>query len=57
MSDLKDRMMQYELGELDEAEIIDLFQELIDCGIIWALEEKYLTTAKKLLSSSICSRS
>jgi len=57
MGDLNTRILQYEMGELDESEIIALFQELIDCGVIWALEEKHIDTAKKLLDSNVCTRS
>ena len=44
-----DKIIRYENGEMDEAEVIDLFQELIDYGVVFSLQGAYGRVAKALL--------
>ena len=56
MSELTDRILQYELEELDETETIELFQELINSGIVWALHEHDRKIAQNLLDYGYCTK-
>ena len=49
-----DRIIAYEFGEMDEEQIIDLFQELIDNGTVWKLQGHYSRTAKALIGAGHC---
>ena len=49
------QIIAYESGELDEEEIIDLFQDLIDSGVVWQLQGHYGRTASNLLGQGLCS--
>ena len=46
-----DKIMAYENGELDEGEMLELFQELVDSGIVWQLQGSYGRTAKMLIDA------
>lgn len=47
--DLVDKVMAYEQGDLEEEEVIELFQELVDTGVVWGLQGSYGRTAKALI--------
>ena len=49
-----DVIIRYEQGELEEDEIIDLFQNLIDTGIVWKLQGNYGRQAKRLIDAGLC---
>lgn len=49
LSDLVDRIIDFEHGELDEDEIVELFQELVDTGLAWQLQGTYGRTAANLI--------
>lgn len=48
-----DKIMQYENGELSEEETIELFQELIDNGLVWSLQGHYGRRAKILIEQGL----
>lgn len=48
---------QYEDGKLDEAQVIALFQALLDTGAVYALQGSYQRTAHKLLMAGLITRS
>lgn len=49
-----DKIIAYESGELDDDEVIDLFQELIDTGAIRHLQGTYGRMAQALINSGNC---
>lgn len=49
-----DKIIALENGELPEAEVIDLFQELIDTGLCWQLQGCYGRTARDLIDAGLC---
>ena len=51
---LTDMIIKYEMGLLDDIEIISLFQELIDTGHAWKLQGHYGRTAKALIEAGYC---
>lgn len=49
-----DRIIAYESGELDEEQVIELFQELINSGLCWQLQGSYGRTAQALIDAGHC---
>ncbi|MCI0558993.1 MAG: hypothetical protein MN733_10895, partial [Nitrososphaera sp.] len=49
-----DRLFAYENGLLDEVDTIDLFQSLIDTGLIDHLQGHYGRTAARLIADGSC---
>lgn len=54
LSDLTERIICYEGGEMEEDEIVTFFQYLIDTGIIWNLQGSYGRTAIDLINEGLC---
>ena len=52
--DQLNNIVAYENGELDEEEVIDLFQELINSGLAWQLQGSYGRMAASLIESGYC---
>lgn len=48
------KIVAYESGDLDEDEVIDLFQYLIDSGLAWTLQGHYGRTAVGLIEAGLC---
>ena len=46
-----DKIMAYENGELEEGEMYELFQELVDSGLVWQLQGSYGRVAKILIDA------
>lgn len=47
-------IIAFEQGELDREETVELFQHLIDTGLVWQLQGFYGRTAKDLIDSGEC---
>jgi len=54
MNNLTDTIIKFEMGELDDTEIIALFQELINTGLAWRLQGSYGRAAKHLIDEGLC---
>lgn len=53
--DLIDMIIRYENNEIEtKEEIIALFQELIDAGVVWQLQGHYGRTAIALIEAGYC---
>jgi len=50
---LTESMIAYEQGELDANETCQLFQELVDSGIVWNLQGHYGRTAYALIEAGL----
>ena len=48
------KIVQYENGELNDEETIELFQELINTGLAWQLQGHYGRFATELLEEGFC---
>ena len=48
-----DAIIRYEAGELTDAEILALFQHLVETGLAWQLQGHYGRTAKALLEAGV----
>lgn len=51
--DLTEDIIAYECGFLDEEEIITLFQNLVDSGVVWSLQGHYGRMATDLLDAGL----
>lgn len=54
MDDWASRIIDYEAGQLDEDQTVQLFQELIDNDMAWRLQGHYGRTAKALIEAGHC---
>ncbi len=54
MADLTSQIIAYEEGELEEQEMIELFQTLINNGMAWTLQGHYGRTATQLIEAGLC---
>ena len=48
------KIIAFEQGEMDEAEVNEFFQELIDSGLVWQLQGHYGRTARRLIEAGLC---
>ena len=51
--DQLDRIIAYEQGELEEDDVVALFQELVDSGLAWSLQGHYGRTASNLIRAGL----
>jgi hypothetical protein len=51
---LTDMIIKYEMGKLNDDDVIALFQELIDNGMAWTLQGHYGRMAKALIEQGYC---
>ena len=49
--DLTTRIIEFETGEANEEQVIELFQYLVDSGLAWQLQGSYGRTAEALLEA------
>jgi len=49
MTDVVDKIIAFESGELDGDGVLDLFAELIASGQVWVLQGSYGRTARDLI--------
>ena len=54
MSDYLQDIISYEEGLLNDEEVIKLFQDLIDSGIVWHLQGHYGRLAALFIESGYC---
>jgi hypothetical protein len=50
-----EKIIQFEMGELNQADTLELFQQLIDSGLAWHLQGSYGRTARQLIEAGLCS--
>jgi hypothetical protein len=48
------KIMAYESGELEQDEMVELFQELINSCLAWKLQGHYGRTAAALIENGYC---
>lgn len=48
------QIMAFEAGELEDEEVIELFQGLINSGMAWRLQGSYGRTAMVLIEAGYC---
>jgi hypothetical protein len=51
--DLVSNIIAFESGELEENEIIELFQHLVNTGLAWSLQGSYGRTASALIDAGL----
>jgi hypothetical protein len=51
MSNLVDKLIDYEHAMLTDEEVVELFQELVDTGLAWSLQGSYGRTARDLIEA------
>lgn len=52
-ADLTDKIIRYEQGEMDDSEMVELFQELVNSGLAWELQGHYGRTAIALIENGL----
>ena len=52
--DQVDKIIAFESGDLDFEAAIELFQELINSGLVWQLQGSYGRTARALIEEGLC---
>lgn len=52
--DITSKIIDFEEGSLTYEEIIELFQHLIDSGLVWKLQGTYGRTASALIEAGYC---
>jgi len=54
--DVTAQIIAYESGDLEDSEVIELFQHLINTGMAWTLQGHYGRSAQALIDSGHCTR-
>jgi hypothetical protein len=52
-TDLVDRIIAYEQGDMDQEEMVEFFQELVDDGLAFRLQGHYGRTAARLIEAGL----
>lgn len=50
------KLMAFEAGELEQDDVVELFQELVDTGLAWQLQGFYGRTAQALIEEGLVTR-
>jgi hypothetical protein len=53
MTNLTSDIIAYENGELEDVEVVDLFQSLVDSGLAWQLQGSYGRTAARMIETGV----
>ena len=53
MSDLVDKIIDFEAGNLDEQATLEFFQQLVDSGLAWTLQGNYGRQAQTLINEGL----
>lgn len=48
-----DMISRYESGDMTEDEVIELFQALVDTGMVWSLQGSYARMAATLIEAGL----
>lgn len=51
------KLVAYETGQLDDDEVVALFQQLLDTGVLYLLQGHYLRTAQCFLKEGLITKS
>lgn len=51
-----DQIIRYENGEMEDDEMVEMFQAMIDTGMVWTLQGHYGRAAMRLIESGYCTR-
>jgi len=51
-----DKIIDFENGALNDEEVIDLFQNLLDSGVVWQLQGSYGRFAVQLINAGLISK-
>jgi hypothetical protein len=51
--DIVSQITAYEMGELDDIQAVELFQELVNSGMAWQLQGSYGRTAMGLIDAGL----
>lgn len=54
--DVTGNIIAYESGELEQEQVIELFQHLVNTGLAWTLQGSYGRTAAALIEAGEISR-
>jgi hypothetical protein len=54
--DLTTRIIEFETGEANEEQVIELFQYLVDTGLAWSLQGSYGRTAEALIEAGVITK-
>jgi hypothetical protein len=54
MLNVVSEIISYESGELDDEEVVALFQKLINTGVVWQLQGSYGRQAQAFIDGGLC---
>ena len=52
--DILENLVAYEADELELEEVVTLFQEMINSGVVWTLQGHYGRTASEFIETGLC---
>ncbi len=54
MNDIVAKIVAYESGVMTDKEVVELFQELLDTGLVYKLQGSYQRMAYSLIEEGLC---